>query len=110
MPVQLWINKGEGDIMNIEFTARHFHSPDDLREHAETQVRKFEKHFERINNCYIVLTHENSMFLTEINLHIPQHDLNAKSSSPNGFQSIDDCIKKMDQQISKIVSRWKKHR
>ncbi|MBT3479305.1 MAG: ribosome-associated translation inhibitor RaiA [Candidatus Marinimicrobia bacterium] len=96
--------------MNIEFTARHFNAPDELREHAEMQVERFKKHFERINNCYIVLTHENSIFTTEINLHIPQHDLFAKSSSNNGFQSIDDCIEKIDIQIAKIVDRWKKHR
>ncbi len=96
--------------MNIEFTARHFHAPDDLREHAKTQAGRFQKHFDRINNCYIVLSHENSIFTTEINLHIPQHDLNAKSSSPNGFQSIDECIEKIDNQIAKIVDRWNNHR
>ncbi|MDP6339495.1 MAG: ribosome-associated translation inhibitor RaiA [Candidatus Marinimicrobia bacterium] len=96
--------------MNIEFTARHFQVPEDLREYVETQVRRLEKHFDRINNCYIILSHENSMFMTEINLHIPQHNLNAKSSSPNGFKSIDLCIEKMDHQIAKIVDRWKNHR
>ncbi len=96
--------------MNIEFTARHFQAPDDLRSHAEDGVLKFVKHFERINNCYIVMSHENSLFTTEINLHIPQHDLNAKATSANGYQSIDDCIEKMDHQIGKIVDKWKKHR
>ncbi|MDP6628788.1 MAG: ribosome-associated translation inhibitor RaiA [Candidatus Marinimicrobia bacterium] len=96
--------------MNIGFTARHFQAQDDLRDHAEEGVLKFEKHFERINNCYIVMSHENSLFTTEINLHIPQHDLNAKASSTNGFQSIDDCIEKIDHQIVKIVDKWKKHR
>jgi ribosome-associated translation inhibitor RaiA len=56
------------------------------------------------------MLHENSMFMTEINLHIPQHDLYAKSFSPNGFKSIQGCIDKISSQIVKIVDQWKKHR
>ena len=96
--------------MNIEFTARHFNAPDDLRDHAKTQVVRFQKHFKRINNCYIVISHDNSMFTTEINLHIPQNDIFAKASSNNGLKSIDDCIERIDTQIAKIVDQWKKHR
>ena len=96
--------------MNIGFTARHFQAPDNLRDHAEEGVFKFEKYFKRINNCYIVMSHENSLFATEINLDMTQHDLNAKASATNGFQSIDDCIEKIDHQIVKIVDKWKKHR
>jgi len=54
------------------------------------------------------MLHENSMFITEINLHIPQHDVYAKSSSPNGFKSIEGCIDKISNQIVKIVDQWKK--
>ena len=96
--------------MNINFTARYFRVLDDLRDYAEDGVVRFEKDFDRINQCEIVMLHENSMFMTEINLHIPQHDLYAKSSSPNGFKSIDGCIDKISSQIIKIVDQWKKHR
>ena len=96
--------------MNINFTARHFRVPDDLRDYAKDAVVRFEKHFDRIDQCEIVMLHENSVFMTEINLHIPQHDLYAKSSSPNGFKSIDECIDKISSQIVKIVDQWKKHR
>lgn len=96
--------------MNINFTARYFGAPDDLRDCAEDGVVRFEKHFDRINQCEIVMLHENSMFMTEINLHIPQHDLYIKSSSPNGFKSIEGCIDKISSQIVKIVDQWKKHR
>jgi len=96
--------------MNINFTARHFRVPDDLRDYAEDGVVRFEKYFDRINQCEIVILHENSLFMTEINLHIPQHDLYAKSFSPNGFKSIDECIDKISSQIVKIVDQWKKHR
>ena len=96
--------------MNINFTARHFRVLDDLRDYAEDGVVRFEKYFDRINQCEIVMLHENSVFMTEINLHIPQHDLYAKSFSPNGFKSIDGCIDKISSQIIKIVDQWKKHR
>ena len=96
--------------MNINFTARHFRVLNDLRDYAEDGVVRFEKHFDRINQCESVMLHENSMFMTEINLHIPQHDLYAKSFSPNGFKSIQGCIDKISSQIVKIVDQWKKHR
>ena len=96
--------------MNINFTARHFRAPDVLRDYAEDGVARFEKYFDRINQCEIVMLHENSMFMAEINLHIPQHDVYAKSSSPNGFKSIDGCIESFSSQIIKIVDQWKKHR
>ena len=96
--------------MNINFTTRHFRAPDDLRDYAKDAVVRFEKHFDRIDQCEIVMLHENSVFMTEINLHIPQHDLYAKSFSPNGFKSIQGCIDKISSQIVKIVDQWKKHR
>ena len=96
--------------MNINFTTRHFRAPDDLRDYAKDAVVRFEKYFDRINQCEIVMLHENSMFMTEINLHIPHYDLYAKSSSPNGFKSIQRCIDKISSQIIKIVDQWKKHR
>ena len=85
--------------MNINFTPRHFRAPDDLRDYAKDAVVRFEKYFDRLNQCEIVMLHENCMFMTEINLHIPQHDLYAKSSSPNGFKSIQRCIDKISSQI-----------
>ena len=56
------------------------------------------------------MLHENSMFMTEINLHTPQHDVYAKSFSPNVFKSIEGCIDKISSQIVKIVDQWKTHR
>jgi len=41
--------------MNINFTARHFRVLDDLRDYAEDGVVRFEKHFDRINQCEIVM-------------------------------------------------------
>jgi|TARA_B100001079_G_scaffold151971_1_gene130361 putative sigma-54 modulation protein len=96
--------------MTINFTARHFQAPDNLKDYAEEGVARFEKHFDRISQCEIVMLHEKSMFITEINLHIPQHNLHAKSSDPNGFKSIDDCVDKISTQMVKIVDQWKKHR
>ena len=95
--------------MNINFTARHFRAPDDLRHYAEDGVARFEKYFDRINQCEFVILHENCMFMTKVNLHIPQHDVYAKSCSPNGLKSIVGHIDNISSQIVKIVDQWKKY-
>ena len=57
--------------MLIEFTARHFHAPDNLRSYAELEVQRLHKVFDRITQCQIILLHENNSYTTELNLSIP---------------------------------------
>ena len=46
--------------MVIEFSARHFHAPDTIREYAETKVKKFKKFNDRATQCQIILEHEHN--------------------------------------------------
>ncbi|MEE8478801.1 MAG: HPF/RaiA family ribosome-associated protein, partial [Candidatus Neomarinimicrobiota bacterium] len=75
--------------MNIEFTARHFKAPDNLKVYAISEVQKITKVYDRAIQCQILLFHENDQYTTELNLSIPSHKLNVKESTDNITKSID---------------------
>ena len=87
--------------MVVEFVARHFHAPDNLREYAEEEIKKFEKYYDRITRCQLILNHEHHEHIAEINLSIPGNKIFAKAISNNMTKSIDKAISKAKQQLQK---------
>jgi len=49
--------------MVIEFTARHFHAPDNIRVYAESEVERLNKYNDRITNCQIILEHSHNDYM-----------------------------------------------
>ncbi len=95
--------------MNIEITSRHFRAPENLKNYTEKELHKIEKYFDRINNCQVILSHENNEYTTEINISIPQHILNVKETTSNVTKSVDNAVAKMITRITKITDKWKNH-
>ena len=91
--------------MNIEFTARHFHARDNLRDYAEKEVFRILKYHSRAVQCQVILTQENNQFTTELNLSIPQRKLNVKDTTDNVTKSIDRAVRKMIKRVSKIKTK-----
>jgi len=91
--------------MNIEFTARHFHAPDNLRDYAEKEVSRILKYNSRAVQCQVILIQENNQFTTELNLSIPQRKLNVKDTTDNVTKSIDRAVRKMIKRVSKIKTK-----
>ena len=91
--------------MNIEFTARHFHAPENLREYAENEVSRITKFYPRAVQCQVILIHENNQFTTELNLSIPQRKLNVKETTSNVTKSIDRAVRKMIHRISRVKTK-----
>ena len=91
--------------MNIEFTSRHFHAPDNLKEYAISEVKKINKIYNRVTQIQILLFHENDQYTTELNLSIPNHKLNVKESTNNITKSIDTAVDKMIRRVKKIKSK-----
>lgn len=81
--------------MVIEFTARHFHAPENLRLYAENEVQRIKKIFDRATHCQIILYHENNSFTAELNLSMPQNNLNVKETTDNVTKAIDRAVDKM---------------
>ncbi len=95
--------------MNIEFTARHFHAPAELREYAEKEVLRINRVFDRAVNCHIILEHEHNAYKTELNLLMPQFSLNVKETSVNVKESIDKAVDKMITRITKAKEKMLTH-
>ena len=91
--------------MNIEFTARHFHAPENLRDYAENEVSRITKFYPRAVQCQVILIHENNQFTTELNLSIPQRKLNVKETTSNVTKSIDRAVRKMIHRISRVKTK-----
>ncbi len=95
--------------MLIEFTARHFHAPDNLRSYAELEVQRLHKVFDRITQCQIILLHENNSYTTELNLSLPAHKLNVKETTDNVNKSIDRAVDKMIVRVKKVKEKMITH-
>ncbi len=91
--------------MNIEFTARHFHAPDNLREYAENEVRRIVKYYDRAVQCQVILYHENGSYKTELNLSVPQRKFNVTETTDNVTKSIDNAVSKMISRVSKFKEK-----
>ena len=91
--------------MNIEFTARHFHVPNNLRYYAQKKVSQITKFYPRAIHCQVILVHENNQFTTELNLSIPKRKLNVKETTDNITKSIDRAVQKMIQRISRVKTK-----
>ena len=96
--------------MTIEFSARHFHAPDNIREYAETEVMKFKKYNDRVIQCQIILEHEHNDHTAEIILTIPGNRLFAKVVTKNMTKSIDQAVEKTMIQLKKLMDVLHKHR
>jgi len=95
--------------LNVEFTARHFHAPDNLREYAEKEVQRITKFYNRAIQCQVILYRDNNHYTTEINLSVPQRKLNVKETTDNVTKSIDHAVDKMIARVSKIKEKMNKY-
>jgi ribosomal subunit interface protein len=95
--------------MLIEFTARHFNAPDNIRSYAELEIQRLHKVFDRITQCQIILLHENNSYTTELNLSLPEHKLNVKETTDNLTKSIDRAVDKMIVRVKKVKEKMITH-
>jgi len=93
--------------MNIEFTARHFHAPDNLKTYAIEEVNRIPKYFERAVQCQIILYLENNEYTTELNLSLPNKKFNVKETTDNLTKSIDLAVDKMISRVLKFKGKLK---
>lgn len=91
--------------MIIEFTARHFKAPDQLRKYAENEMNRLTHYFDRITQGQIILIHENNHYSVEINLSVPNDKLNVKESSDNITKSIDRAVDTMVTRVKKYKQK-----
>ena len=91
--------------MNIEFTARHFHAPDNLKDYAINELNRIPKFYDRAIQCQIILYNENNLYTTELNLSLPHRKFNVKESTDNVTKSIDQAVSTMITRVKKFKDK-----
>ncbi len=95
--------------MQVRFTARHYKSPDRLKEYAEKKVQKLEKYYDGIINCEVILDYEKLLQVAEINLDVYNQRLVAIEKSEDVYKSIDLAVDKLKRQLKRYKEKLKDH-
>lgn len=95
--------------MQINLTGHHVEITTSLREFVNTKFAKLERHFDQINNVYVVLTVEKASQVAEATINVKGGEIHAKSENKDMYASIDTLIDKLDRQLLKIKGKASQH-
>ena len=95
--------------MRINITGHHIEITDGLKSAVDSSFNKLTRRYPDIDRVDVVLTVEKKEQLAEAIVHFLGHDLVAKSSSDDLYNSINDLRSKMDVLLQKRKSTIKSH-
>lgn len=87
--------------MQINLTGRHIEITDAMREYLDTKFKRLERHFDNINNVYVILSVEKLVQKAEATLHVNGGEIYAESEHQDMYAAIDGLIGKLDRQVIK---------
>jgi len=87
--------------MQINLTGRHVEVTTALKDYVNTKFAKLERHFDHINNVYVILDVEKLIQKAEATLHVNGGEIFATSENQDMYASIDGLIDKLDRQVIK---------
>jgi len=95
--------------MQINLTGHHVDVTDSLRDYVNGKFEKLERHFDHINNVYVVLTIEKLNQIAESTVHLSGTEVHARAENSDMYASIDALIDKLDRQILKYKGKISHH-
>lgn len=95
--------------MQINLSGHHVEVTDSMREYVNSKFAKLERHFDHINNVYVVLTVEKLDQIAEATVHLNGTEVHAKAVNQDMYASIDALIDKLDRQILKYKGKISQH-
>ncbi|MEW6981188.1 ribosome hibernation promoting factor [Colwelliaceae bacterium 6471] len=95
--------------MQINLTGHHVDITESLREYVTSKFAKLERHFDHINNVYVVLTVEKLNQIAESTVHLNGTEVHAKAENNDMYASIDALIDKLDRQVLKYKGKITQH-
>lgn len=95
--------------MQINLSGHHVEVTDSLRDFVNTKFAKLERHFDHINNVYVVLNVEKLNQIAEATVHLNGGEIHAKSDNQDMYAAIDSLIDKLDRQVLKHKEKLKQH-
>lgn len=95
--------------MQINLTGHHVEITNSLREYVNAKFLRLERHFDQINNVYVVLTVEKINQIAEATVHLKGAEVHATANNHDMYASIDALIDKLDRQILKHKGKTSNH-
>lgn len=95
--------------MQINLSGHHVEITDSLREYVDTKFTKLERHFDHINNVYVILNVEKLNQKAEATMHLDGGEVFATSEHSDMYAAIDSLIDKLDRQVIKHKEKIKRH-
>jgi putative sigma-54 modulation protein len=95
--------------MQINLSGHHVEITEPLRNCVDTKFAKLERHFDHINNVYVVLTVEKLNQIAEATVHLNGTEVHGKAENGDMYASIDALVDKLDRQILKYKGKIQKH-
>jgi len=95
--------------MQINLTGHHIELTSSLRDYVNSKFAKLERHFDHINNVYVVLNVEKLNQMAEAKLNMNGNEIFAKSSNSDMYAAIDSLIDKLDRQVLKYKEKITQH-
>jgi len=95
--------------MQINLTGHHVEVTSSLREYVNTKFAKLERHFDHINNVYVVLTVEKLDQKAEATVHLKGSEIHASAINADMYNSIDTLVDKLDRQVLKHKGKMTQH-
>lgn len=95
--------------MQINLTGHHVEITDSLRDYVDTKFLKLERHFDYINNVYVVLSIEKTNQIAEATIHLTGAEIHATANNQDMYASIDALVEKLNRQILKHKGKTANH-
>ena len=95
--------------MQINLTGHHIELTSSLRDYVNSKFAKLERHFDHINNVYVVLNVEKLNQMAEAKINMNGNEIFAKSSNSDMYAAIDSLIDKLDRQVLKYKEKITQH-
>jgi len=95
--------------MQINLSGHHVEITDSLRDYVDTKFTKLERHFDHINNVYVILNVEKLNQKAEATMHLDGGEVFATSEHTDMYAAIDSLIDKLDRQVIKHKEKLKRH-
>lgn len=91
--------------MRINFTARHFKAPEDLKSYAQNEVKKLKKFYDGIIDCDIILNYIKEQQIAEIKINVYNSVLSVSENSEDIYKSIDQAVSKLERKLKKYKTK-----
>ncbi|QBY04776.1 ribosome hibernation promoting factor [Thalassotalea sp. HSM 43] len=95
--------------MQINLSGHHVEVTASMRAYVEQKFEKLERHFDHINNVYVVLKVEKLQQIAEATLHVNQGEIFGSAENEDMYASIDALVEKLDRQVLKHKAKLSKH-